>query len=333
MNIKSKNPKTIDFLLAGYPSLDYIIKVNNSLTNGRTSLIKNDDFNEVHYGGCNVNIAYNLSELDLNTGLLMNVGEDFSKSGFESFLLDSGINLDGVKKVEGELTSHSLLITDPEGEHTTLFYPGAAKKPGIVPNNLIKNSKYVVITVGNWKHNKGIMQSANNEEVPVILGMKGDYSSFPLDGLDKFIKDSTILVMNEAEKRDLIKLLDYQSINQLFGDKTELIIVTKGCKGSTILKKNKNQVDKINIPICSTKNVVDTSGVGDAYLAGFIYGYSNNYSLKKSGKIASVMASFAIEKRGCLNNVPNLKQLKKRYKDKFNEELIEINTVGRKINE
>lgn len=324
MSIKNKSSKKIDFLLAGYPSLDYIINVNNTLKNGRTSLIKNEDFNEVHYGGCNVNIAYNLSELNISTGLLMNVGEDFSESGFKSFLLGSGINLDGVKKVEGELTSHSLLITDPKGEHTTLFYPGAAKKPGVVPRDLIKNSKYVVITVGNWQHNKEIMKYANNEEVPVILGMKGDYNSFLLDELDKFINDSKILVMNESEKRDLIKLLDYQSINQLFGDKTEIIIVTKGCKGSTIFEKNKNQTNKIEIPICKTENVIDTSGVGDAYLAGFIYGYSNNYTLKKSGEIASVMASFAIEKKGCLNNVPNFEQLKKRYEDKYNKKLIKI---------
>lgn len=312
----------LDLLLSGYPSLDQIVRVNSSLKEGRTALIENGDFIKESYGGCNVNIAYNLQTLGLNTGLLMNVGRDFSESGFKGFLTEAGINLDGVKEFEDALTSRSFLITEPGGEQITLFYPGAASQPGKVPFDLIKQSPYIVITVGNWEHNQCIMKTARQLGVPVVLGMKGDFVAFPPEELKNFISGAQILVMNQAEKHALLPIMGCNDIDDLFCGQVEIIIETRGKEGSIIREKIDSKQSVYGIPVCLSDKPLDPSGVGDAFLAGFLFGYLKGQGLLRSGKIGSVMASFTIEARGCLNNVPKLGELSQRYCNYFQEEML-----------
>lgn len=309
--------KALDLLISGYPSLDQIITVNRPIISGRTSLITNDDFTKVSYGGCNVNIAYSCQKLGLKTGLLMNVGDDFEASGLEKFLYDAGINLEGVRQIAGEMTSRSLLITQPDGEHVTLFYPGAARKRGKVPLDLIKKSRYIVITVGNPEHNLEIVKACQKVNVPVVLGMKGDYSAFPPEDLYDFISSVSILVMNSKEKKDLLDLLGYNEFNSFFDHNLKILIETRGAEGSLIREKTDGEIKDYHIKACKVKEVVDPTGGGDAFLAGFLYGYLNNFSTIKSGQFGSVLSSFVIERKGCLTNIPDLHSLEKRYKKYF----------------
>ncbi|MGX7100541.1 carbohydrate kinase family protein [Globicatella sanguinis] len=78
-------------------------------------------------------------------------------------------------------------------------------------------------------------------------------------------------------------------------------MITLGSKGSVILT-NKN---KLFVSALEKVNVVDTTGGGDAFIAGFLYGYLNNQSLRDSAEIGTALSSFIIEKVGCLTNIPS----------------------------
>jgi len=100
----------------------------------------------------------------------------------------------------------------------------------------------------------------------------------------------------------------------------EIIIITSGSEGSTILTKN----EKIEIKPCPANSVDDPTGAGDAYRGGFFTAYLQGHSLETCGQTASVAATYAVEKYGTVNHNYTLEEFKKRYKETYDEE-IELN--------
>ena len=120
--------KDIDVVVSGYPSVDKIIYVDNSVELHKTSIIKNDDFLKSYIGGCSINISVILSNFGKKALPVVKVGKDFESSGFSDFLKSYNVSLEGIQKVLEVNTSSSLLIEDTEGNHITLFYKGAMDK-------------------------------------------------------------------------------------------------------------------------------------------------------------------------------------------------------------
>lgn len=313
--------KDIDIIAVGYPSLDRIIKTGDSISIGKTSIIQNADNSKIYYGGCNVNIAYTCAKLSLKSMLMMRVGNDFTSSGYEKFLKDVHICLDGVEVINEDVTSNTYLIENSMGNHITLFYPGAMsnKYAVSIDRDIIKRAKYGVITVGNLEYNMAFAEACVKEDVPIIFGMKCDFESFSSDALKQMLNASTIIFMNEGEKEEIKKLFNLDNIYDLFKNgRCKCLVITQGKDGSIILCKDHDKIVKEVIPIAKPDKVVDTTGVGDSYIAGFIYGLINNMSYMNCGKMGATVASFIIEDMGCLSNVPSENQLKERFDINFN---------------
>ncbi|WP_164508959.1 carbohydrate kinase family protein [Clostridium rectalis] len=315
--------KDVDITVVGYPSIDRIIKTETHPCFCKTSAITNQDNNTPYFGGCSVNVAYLASELNLKVALDMNVGRDFESTGYKSFLQKKNIVLDAVDIVNEDVTSCTYLITNPAGEHMTLFYPGAMDcKYNIRLNeDIIKRSKYGIITVGNPQYNMNFAKLCKIHKVPMVLGMKWDTKSFPLEIVKEIIDGSEIMIMNQSERVEMERALNIKDITEQFKNSvTKIIIVTKGCSGSEIYEYKNNYIKKYFIPIAKPKRVVDTAGVGDAYLAGFMAAYIKGKSVDKCGRLGATLSSFIIEKMGCLTNIPTKEELENRYKENYKEE-------------
>lgn len=316
--------KNIDIITAGYPSVDRIIKTSTCPCFCQTSIVTNADNNYPYFGGCNVNIAYLASCMGLKTAIAMQVGNDFESLGFKEFLEKVNVDLSGVNIIQEDTTSSSYLITNPEGEHITLFYPGAMdqKYSFKIDEELIKNSKYGIITVGNPKYNIEFSRLCRKHKVPMILGMKCDFKSFTVEILKDIISGCEILVMNESERKELEKAFKLGDIKEFFNNGiTKIIIITKGSNGSEVHHFQNRSTSCYQIPIARPDMVTDTAGVGDAYLAGFMAGYINGKNIEKCGRMGSVLSSFIIEKMGCMTNMPSMNELNSRYKSNYGEEL------------
>lgn len=316
--------KDIDFTAAGYPSLDRIIKVEGQPSVGKTSIINNDDNSKIYYGGCNVNISCIGSQLGLNCAPVMKVGNDFESTGLKNFLQDNGVDCSGIEVVHKDVTSCTYLVMNEKGDHITLFYPGAmdTKYESIIDENIIKRSKYGIITVGNPEYNIEFANLCVKNNVPIIFGMKCDFKSFSPDILEVIIMGSEILFMNEGEKKEIERILKLKDITKLLDGKcTKCIVVTNGCKGSTIYNIKDGYINKEQISIAKPDNVIDSTGVGDAYIAGFMYAYLNGKPFIKCAQTGSVVSSYIIEKMGCLSNIPSIDEINKRYLINYEEEL------------
>ena len=99
--------------------------------------------------------------------------------------------------------------------------------------------------------------------------------------------------------------------------KVQILITTLGEKGSTI--QTKDQTLQINP--AKPKEVVDPTGAGDAFRAGFLAGYIKGLDLRTCGQMGSVAACYVIEKYGTSNHKFTIDEFKTRYKENFGEDL------------
>jgi adenosine kinase len=315
--------KDIDIVASGYPSLDRIIRVESEPALGTTSIIRNDDNATVYYGGCNVNVTYICSRLGLRCAPLMRVGKDFADSGFRSFLEDAGTIMDGIEQIDTDTTSCSYLVMTEKGDHITLFYPGAMSTayPPRLNEELIRRAKYGVLTVGNPDYNVEFAKACLKHEVPIIFGMKCDFDSFSPELLPDILHGCEIVFMNEVEQETLNQLLAFHHITELLNFRlVKALVVTMGSRGSHIYARRDGRIEEYSVGVAKTGTVVDTTGCGDAYLAGFMYAYIQRKPLQVCGRMGAAVSSFVLEKTGCLTNVPDLDMLLKRYRDSFGEE-------------
>lgn len=305
-----------DVITSGYVSMDHIIKINTPAKIGNTSIVNNKTNSKIYFGGCSVNIAYSLCSLGIKSMPVIRVGSDYEKTGFKSFLEEGNVITDAIKIIEDEVTSTCYLIQDNNNDHITIFYDGAmnGKYSNELSDELFKGVKLAVITVASQKDNREFFEKCKKFNIPVVFGMKDDFEAFPHSLLKEILLYSKIIFTNEIERQAIEKCFGLKNIKELFEmGNMDVIITTKGKEGSECLQRTKNGIEEYKLGIFEVDNVVDTTGSGDAYIAGFIYGYLNSKDIKSCCLLGGCLASFVIAKEGCLTNIPEAVELNKRF--------------------
>lgn len=303
-----------DVVTSGYMSIDRIVKVNSPLKVGETSIIRNADNTKPYYGGCPINVSYILAKMGKNPLPILRVGDDEETKGFLAYLEEAHVSLKGLKTIPHESSSNCYLVSDESHDHVTIFYPGAmdSKYATGLPDEFFKDAKMAVITVGSYQDNKAFYQKCQTHNLPIVFGTKLDYDAFPKEFLMEIILNSKIIFCNENERQEILDLFDISEITHLFSmGKTEIIVTTLGEKGSEYFQYDDRKEEygdgyiHGSIPIYPVKEVVDSSGAGDAYIAGFLYGYLDGKETMACCQMGSVMSSFVIEAVGCTTSAPS----------------------------
>lgn len=306
---------SVEVLTNGYVSMDHIIKISSPACVGHTSIVTNADCAEVNYGGCAVNIAVSLSRLGRRAMPILRVGKDWEKNGFKAYLEESGVSLEGTQVLEGETTSTCYLIEQPDGDHITCYYPGSmdgkyAGKPG---PELFDGVRLGVITVGSTPDNAFFLDECLRRQIPVAFGMRIDPDAFPVPFLKRLLKESAFLFANETEwayVEELYHGFGAQDLMPAWASRT--VVVTEGAEGSLCYEKTPDGIRVWHIPAYPVEKVVDATGAGDAYMAGFFYGWLRGESAKRCCCLGSALSSFILEAVGCTTNVPQPAALEKR---------------------
>jgi nucleoside kinase len=309
--------KKYDVITSGYVSMDHMLKISTPAAVGFTSLIKNKTNSQIYYGGCSVNIAYALCRLGLTAMPVLRVGGDYEKTGFQAFLEEGGVPTEGITVVEDETTSVCYLVQDNKGQHITIFYPGAmdAKYARPLDDELFENAGLGVVTVAARPDNQEFFQKCKAHNVPIVFGMKSDFDAFPIPFLKELLLYSKIIFTNETERETIEKLFELEDITDLLRlGSAEIIVTTYGQEGSKYYRRQPDgSVDTACIPICDCTCVVDTTGSGDGYMAGFLYAYLKGMPMADCCRMGSTLSSFIIEKEGCCTNAPSAEALMERF--------------------
>ncbi len=304
----------LDLLATGYPSLDHILPVSYSPAVGETALIGGIvDEAAATFGGCGANVAVGLQRLGFQTGVAMVVGDDAPGLRYREYLLAQGVDCRNLTLLPGQTTSRSYLFRNGDGEYQNFFFPGASDAwTGELCLHGLDAVRWGLITVGTTAYNIQFARRLAEQGIPLAWQLKPDIAAYPREALEYFVRVTQLIFCNQIEADYLCRLLGLSDMREVFERGVAVLVMTLGEHGARLLTHDY----VYDIPAVST-HVADTTGAGDAFTAGFLAGYLRQYPLPACGRLAAVMASFALEQTGCQTNLPDWQRLCNRYETHF----------------
>ena len=224
----------VRIITTGYPSLDFILHAHNLPRVGETGLLKTTHTAlRGQPGGCAANIAVACTRLGVKTGIIVQLGRDKTGDDFVRELEHEGVDCRLVRRIEGAASSTCLLVQDPQGNHQTFFYAGAAETNQFVPPDISGKPSWVVLTVGNPRTNLAVAEWAKEEGIPLCASFRRDRYSFPPELISFLTAYSRVIVMNEGEADWITEQQGVESVENFLDEHTELVVVTRGGRGSS----------------------------------------------------------------------------------------------------
>jgi adenosine kinase len=264
-------------------------------------------------GGVGANIAHNLAILGEAPILIGSVGPD-AKS-YIDYLSGRGIDTSHIH-ISTLPTASFNVITDSENNQVGGFYQGAMSDSDSLTFEHWKDKNVVaMVSAHNPKAMNRQVAECQQYNLPLIYD-PGQQVSDPETDLNAGLNAATVLFVNDYE---MGLLCENTGLSQeAIKSKVEIVVTTLGKDGSVI---EGAAVDApIHIAIASPAQVTDPTGAGDAYRAGFLYGYLRQWGLIDCGRLGSVVASFIVEQHGTQQDY-SLQAVKKRYRQTFNTEV------------
>ena len=299
----------------GNAIVDVICKVDNSylsdngLAKSTMKLVNEIEFNkllstlkieETASGGSVANSIVGLSQLGNKVGFIGKVSDDDLGQKYEDGLRKENVNYFYSKKKEILSTGTCLILITPDSERTMCTFLGTAGKINVndVDVNSFKNSEITFLEGYLW--DEGEPKSAfdkaieNSNKIAMTLSDLFCVERHKPHFLDLVKNKLDITFSNEQEISSLIDAKNFSDVINFAKQLKKLLIVTRGEKGSIVI--NDNEV----IECGAQKNlkIVDLTGAGDLFAAGFLHGYINNLSLKKSLVKGTEMSSKIIQRIG-----------------------------------
>ncbi|MCB1514966.1 MAG: adenosine kinase [Hyphomicrobiaceae bacterium] len=207
-------------------------------------------------------------------------------------------------------TSRSLILVTPDGERTMNTFLGISTDldGGEIDAAVIRSS--AIVYLEGYLFDRDDAKAAFREAVRIAksAGRRVALSlsdSFCVDRhraefIDLIRNGVDILFANESEIISLYETADFEIAAANAARDTSLAALTRSAKGSVILSEGR----RLEIPVEAVEKVVDSTGAGDLYAAGFLYGLSAGLGLETAGKLGSLAAAEVITHMGARPNTP-----------------------------
>lgn len=262
------------------------------------------------FGGTAANIAFNLRLLGEDPIILATVGNDFA--AYAAWLDRHAIRRDWVRVLEDEATAGCYIITDLDDNQITGFHPGAmdraheAKLADVGPSFdlgiVSPNGKQAMI-----EHARGLKASG----VTTVIDPGQGLPLLEGEELVEMMDGASVYIVNDYEW-SLTLERSRQSEAEVAG-RVGAVVVTRGEQGSTLIRGG----DRQEIPAVRSERVVDPTGCGDAYRAGFLYGLRRGLPLETCARLGSLMGSLMVEKEGTQSLTLDQGEFRARFEREF----------------
>jgi fructokinase len=290
---------------------EFLIK--NNLVKGSMKLINKSEFEnleknikieKVVAGGSVANTMAGIAHLRGSSSFIGKINSDKFGDLYKKSLEDIDVNFRYIKKDESLPTGASIILITPDSERTMCTYLGISSH--LSANDLSINNilDHELIFLEGYLWDKGTSEKMfkhainiakkNKSKIAMSLSDIFCVTRHRQDFYNLLKNDLDILIGNENEINELTSkknLLD--SINQL-KEFNKLIVITRSEKGSLAIKKN----EIINCESVKVEKVLDLTGAGDLFAAGFLKEYLDKSDIKKCLTTGSIAASKIIQKIG-----------------------------------
>ena len=264
------------------------------------SLLSNLKIEKTVSGGSVANSIVGLSQLGDKVGFIGKVNDDELGSKYEEGLKQENVQYFYSKKKEELPTGTCLILVTPDSERTMCTFLGTAGKinESDVNSDVIKKSELILLEGYLWdegepkKAFEKAIQSANK----VAMSLSDQFC------VDRHKTHFLELVKNKlditfANEQEIMSLIDAKSFDEVVNfSKTlgKIIVLTRGEKGAVSI--NGNEITECGIK--KNLKIVDLTGAGDLFAAGFLHGHVNNMSQKECLEKGTEMSSKVIQQIG-----------------------------------
>jgi nucleoside kinase len=299
-------------LAVGTLSFDLIGSTELAFRNDSLTVL----LDEIRYsnGGRGANFAVFAQALNVSTALCSSVGEDFRGSAYESDLQARQVDL-------------GLLFWNPSSDTPRVFaFSNRDDARVFVLRDRRQQSER---TYCDWvvRHTRAYKYDVLycTSEVPIVNCAALEASSAELrvfaPGHDLFYYDGPILLRclraadivfaNEAEAHAMKSIIstDFDEVRRML----QALVVTRGARGCTVY----TGASSVDIDPALPARVVDPTGAGDAYAAGFVVGFLRCHDFLRSAEVGNAVASLAIESLGCQTSVPTVAEVSLRLANSY----------------
>ena len=283
--------------------------VENELAKSTMKLVNEDEFKkllstlkieETVSGGSVANSIVGLSQLGNDVGFIGKVNADDLGKKYEEGLIKEKVQYFYDKKEEASPTGTCLILITPDAERTMITFLGIAGKINKkdISEEAVKKSEMIFLEGYLWDEGEPksafdkAMLFSNKKAMSLsdqfcVERHKNDFLSLVKNKLD-------ITFSNEQEIKSLIDANNFDDVIAFGKQLGKLIVITRGEKGSVAIKNNE-------VMECKSKSnlkIVDLTGAGDLFAAGFLHGFINNFSIMESLEKGTEMSSKIIQKVG-----------------------------------
>ena len=303
----------------GNAIVDVICKVDNQylieneLTKSTMKLVDEVEFKKLLStlkieqtisGGSVANSIVGLSQLENNVGFIGKVNADDLGQKYEEGLTKEKVQYFYNKKQETSPTGTCLILITPDAERTMVTFLGIAGKinQNDINEKAVQESEMIFLEGYLW--DEGEPKSAFDKAM--LLSKKKAMSLSDQFCVERhrnsflnLVKNKLdITFANEQEIKSLISANNFEEVITFGKELGKLLVITRGEKGSIAIKNNE-------VTECGSKSnlkIIDLTGAGDLFAAGFLHGYINDYTTKESLEKGTEMSSKIIQKVGARLN-------------------------------
>jgi fructokinase len=251
-------------------------------------------------GGSVANSIVGISQLGNKAGFIGKISDDIFGSKYEEGLKKENVEYFYSKKKEKLPTGTCLILVTPDSERTMCTYLGTAGKinESDVNANAVKNSEIILLEGYLWDEGepkKAFDKAINNANI-VAMSLSDQFC------VDRHKPHFLELVKNKlditfANEQEITSLIEAKSFNEVINfakEQNKLIVVTRGEKGAVAVLGN----EVFETGIKKNLKIIDLTGAGDLFAAGFLHGYMNKLTINESLKKGTEMSSKIIQQIG-----------------------------------
>jgi len=318
----------IEVVGLGALNIDHIYKVERILGDGETVVMEATSSS----GGSAANTIYGLARLGVRTGFTGVVGDDTEGKIMLHDFQKVGVDTSQIKVKSGAQTGSVLCLSDRLGKRSLYALPGA--------NNLLTIDD-LDLTYINQARMLHLSSFADDRQFKVLLELMDKldpsvkvsfspgalYAAKGLTALTPILARTHVLFINQSEIAQLTKGDIAAGVESCLKQGCHIVVVTLG-KG-TIWENVRatsyiRDIENEYIVEPGKQNMIsaiDTTGAGDAFATGFLYGLLNSKGLEVCGRLGDIVAQFSISKMGAREGLPTASELAQRYQGLYSTQL------------
>jgi len=264
------------------------------------NLLMNLKIEKTVSGGSVANSIVGLSQLGDKVGFIGKVSDDGFGEKYEEGLKKENVKYFYSKKKEELPTGTCLILVTPDSERTMCTFLGTAGKinENDVSSDAIKRSEIIFLEGYLWDEGepKKAFDKAINNANKIAMSLS---DQFCVDRHKphflELVKDKLdIIFANEQEITSLIEAKNFDEVINFSKKINKLVVVTRGERGAIAIKGE----EVVEIGIQKDLKIVDLTGAGDLFAAGFLHGYVNKLSIKDCLEKGTEMSSKVIQQIG-----------------------------------